>query len=77
MADPISKTAAGYFVIIDPDGGEVVGSRVQSRRGDRERNERIRADLQRKAGEGCFVEFVPDEFGSKSSATECGEPGAS
>lgn len=51
----------GYFVIVDPDKGEIKETRRRAVPGDAEANRRIQAALAAKMGEGCYVEFVADE----------------
>ena len=49
---------SGHFVLIDPNKGEL--KRVRAVPGNKERNERIQAQLRQGAGEGCYVDFRPD-----------------
>lgn len=54
---------SGHFVLIDPGkpADKAVLKRVRAVPGDGERNERIKRELLRNAGEGCFVDFRADE----------------
>lgn len=45
-----------YFVIIDPEGAEIEGSRRKST-GNYDRDLRIRAYLENQMGPGCAVEY--------------------
>lgn len=47
----------GYFVVIDPEGVEVDGSRRYVSGMDPERERRIRNEMEGKMGPGCCVEF--------------------
>lgn len=47
----------GYLVVIDPDGAEVPGSRRDVTDLTREESLKVREDLERAMGPGCFVEF--------------------
>lgn len=52
----MKSPASGYFIVIDADGADVLGSRRPST-GSRRRDLAIRAELESAMGEGCSVIF--------------------
>jgi hypothetical protein len=55
----MTKALAGYLVVIDADGAEVPSSRRDVSGMTRDETLRIRGEMERVMGPGCYVDFKP------------------